>query len=367
MAFIMKLGIIGLPNVGKSTLFNALTKAGAEASNYPFTTIEPNVGVVPVPDSRLDFLAELYSPQRVVPATVEFVDIAGLVKGAGRGEGLGNKFLSHIRQVDAIVHVVRCFDDPNVIHVDGAVEPVRDVETIVYELIFSDMESMERRIARTLKLLKGDKKLEHELAFYHRINANLEKGVPARNIELAEDEIRYYGDLFLLTSKPVLYVANLSEGNIGDPAGNAYCQSLMKAANAEGARILPLCAKVEDEIAQLDDDEKAMFISEMGIGRSGLDRLITECYSMLGLISFMTVNPKEVHAWTVTKGIRAPQAAGKVHTDFERGFIRADVVAFDDLKRAGTYAAAREKAYVRSEGKEYVMKDGDVALFRFNV
>jgi GTP-binding protein YchF len=363
----MKLGIIGLPNVGKSTVFNALTKAGAEASNYPFTTIEPNIGIVAVPDPRLEFLARLYKPQKVTHASIEFVDIAGLVKGAGRGEGLGNKFLSHIRQVDAVIHVVRCFDNQDVMHVDGYVEPARDVETILYELIFADLESLERRIERTQKLLKGDKRHEPELAFYEKLRRSLEKGTPAWKYEPGADELKFLDELFLLTSKPVLYIANIPEKDIGNPASNGYYRSLEGIVMAEGARLLPLCAKIEEEIAQLDDGEKASFLEEMGIGRAGLDRLIAESYSLLGLISFMTVNRNEVRAWTIPEGLRAPQAAGKVHTDFEKGFIRAEVVAFDDLEKSGTYAAAREKARVRSEGKDYVMRDGDVTLFRFNV
>ena len=363
----MKLGIIGLPNVGKSTLFNALTKAGAEASNYPFTTIDPNVGIVPVPDERLDNLTAMYAPQKTTFATVEFVDIAGLVKGASKGEGLGNKFLSHIRQVDSIVHVVRCFEDPNVTHVDGAVGPARDIETIGLELIFADMETLEKRMDKTKKLMKGDKKLEAELAFYEQAYGALEAGTPARKMQVAAEEQKFFDELFLLTAKPVLYVANMSEADIKSPPDNPHYAALEKVAKLEGASVLPLCAKVEAEISELDDDEKAMFLAEMGIERSGLDRLITESYSILGLISFLTAGPKEVRAWTITKGMRAPQAAGKIHTDFEKGFIRAEIVAYDDLMRAGSYAAAREKAYVRSEGKEYVMKDGDVTLFRFNV
>lgn len=363
----MKLGIIGLPNVGKSTLFNALTKAGAEASNYPFTTIDPNVGVVSVPDGRLDRLAEMYSPHKTIYAAVEFVDIAGLVKGASRGEGLGNKFLSHIRQVDAIVHVVRCFIDPNVAHVDGEIGPARDIGTIGLELLFADMESLDKRIDKTRKLIKGDKKLEADLAFFKKIYDNLEKGVPARNLDIADDERRLFDDLFLLTAKPVLYVANLSEPDIATYADSEHYKALSAVARAEGAGILPLCVKVEEEISELDDDEKAMFLSEMGLERSGLDRLIAESYKLLGLISFLTAGPKEVRAWTITKGLRAPQAAGKIHSDFEKGFIRAEIVAYDDLMRAGSYTVAREKAYVRSEGKDYVMRDGDVTLFRFNV
>jgi len=363
----MKLGIIGLPNVGKSTVFNALTKAGAEASNYPFTTIEPNVGIVAVPDPRLDFLAKLYKPQKVTYATIEFVDIAGLVKGAGRGEGLGNKFLSHIRQVDALIHVVRCFDNPGVMHVNGEIEPVRDVETIIYELIFADMESLEKLIDKTSKLLKGDKKYEPELAFYERLHRSLEKGIPARQFEYGDDERKYYDDLFLLTVKPVLYIANIPEKDVPNPDLNVYFKSLKILAEREGSGLLPICAKIEEEIAALGDDEREFFQNELGLDRSGLDRLIFESYRLLGLISFMTVNNKEVRAWTISRGLRAPQAAGKVHTDFEKGFIRADIVAFDDLERSGTYAAARERALVRSEGREYVMRDGDVALFRFNI
>jgi len=363
----MKLGITGLPNVGKSTLFNALTRAGAEASNYPFTTIEPNFGVVPVPDPRLDSLAKIFLPQKIINATVEFVDIAGLVKGAGRGEGLGNKFLSHIRQVDAIVHVVRCFEASNVSHVDGGIDPARDMETIDYELLFSDMETVEKKIDRTKKLLKGDKSLEAGVAFYERVYAGLEKGTPGRNQEIDAKERRLFEDLFLLTAKPVLYVANLSEADLADVSQSPRYLAVSAAARAEGAAVLPLCVKIEEELSELGEDDKALFLAEMGLERSGLDRLIAESYSLLGLISFFTTLSKEVRAWTITNGTRAPQAAGKIHTDFEKGFIRAEVVSFGDLTRVGSFAAAREKAYVRLEGKEYTMRDGDVVIFRFNV
>ncbi len=364
----MKLGIVGLPNVGKSTLFNAITKAGAEIANYPFCTIEPNVGIVAVPDERLDKLAEMYDPEKVTPTTVEFVDIAGLVKGASKGEGLGNKFLSHIREVDAIVHVVRCFDDSNIVHVDGSVNPSRDIETINLELIFADLEMLDKRIDRTRKMLKGgDKKFQIEIELYERIKAALEGGTPVRAMDFSAEELLLVDQLFLLTSKPVLYTANVSEDDLQSGKPNPYLDELMKLASGEGSEVLVICAKIEEEITQLEDEEKAMFLEELGLKESGLDRLIRASYKLLGLMSFLTAGPQEVRAWTIVRGTKAPQAAGKIHSDFERGFIRAEIVAYDDLIRCGTYNAAREKGLVRSEGKDYVMQDGDVTLFRFNV
>ena len=364
----MKLGIVGLPNVGKSTLFNALTNAGAESANYPFCTIEPNVGVVAVPDSRLDYLAKMHNPEKYTPAVIEFVDIAGLVKGASKGEGLGNKFLSHIREVDAILHVIRCFEDDNIIHVDGTINSLRDLETINLELIFSDIEMVERRIDRTKKAMKGDKTLAAELEVFERLHTALSEGKCAREVELDESDRAYLYDTPLLTMKPVIYVANVSESEAGaEPVGNRNFDALKAQAEREHSQIIPICAQLEAEIAELEGEEKALFLEDMGISESGLDRLIKASYSLLGLISYLTAGPQEVRAWTIVKGTKAPGAAGKIHSDFERGFIRAEIVSFDDLVKHGSMNAVKEAGLYRSEGKDYVMKDGDIVLFRFNV
>lgn len=363
----MKLGIVGLPNVGKSTLFNALTNAGAQSANYAFCTIEPNVGIVPVPDERLDRLAEMYKPHKVTPATIEFVDIAGLVKGASKGEGLGNKFLSHIREVDAIIHVVRCFDDDNILHVDGKVDPQRDIETINLELILSDAEILDRRIDRDTKALKGDKTVAKELEFLKRIRAELDNGVCARAVEMTEVEREVLSTVALLTSKPVIYACNMSEQDFANINDNEYVKAVKKIAAAEGSQVLPICAEFEAQLADLDKEEREMFLQDAGIASGGLDLLIQKSYDLLGLMSFLTAGEQEVRAWTIKKGTKAPQAAGKIHTDFERGFIRAEVVSYDELIECGSMAVAKEKGLVRSEGKEYVMQDGDVVLFRFNV
>lgn len=364
----MKIGIVGLPNVGKSTLFNAITKAGAESANYPFCTIEPNVGMVCVPDKRIEELGKMYETQKTTYATIEFVDIAGLVKGASKGEGLGNKFLSHIRETDAIAHVVRCFEDDNIVHVNGKIDPIGDIETISLELVFADIETLEKRMDRVGKMTKsGDKKAIAEMELLRRLKSHLEEGKPVRTFDMTDDEKDTLKDAFFLTDKKVIYVANVNESQLPTIDTDPNVQKVREYAKAEGAEVIALCAKLEEELSELDDEDKEMMMQDYGIAESGLDQLIKASYSLLGLISFLTSGKDECRAWTIKKGTKAPQAAGKIHTDFERGFIKAEVVSYDDLMKYGSYAATREKGLVRLEGKDYVVKDGDIILFRFNV
>ena len=365
----MKLGIVGLPNVGKSTLFNSLTKAGAESANYPFCTIDPNVGVVTVPDERLNLLGDFYKSKKVTPAVIEFVDIAGLVKGASKGEGLGNQFLANIREVDAIVHVVRCFEDSNVVHVDGSIDPLRDIETINLELVFSDLEILERRIAKVTKTARMDKEAAKELTFLEKVKAHLEEGQLAITLETEnEDEDAWLATYNLLTAKPVIYAANVAEDDIADDgANNQYVQAVRKYAAKQNSEVFVICAQIEEEISELDEDERKMFLEDLGLTESGLEKLVRASYHLLGLMSFLTAGEDETRAWTIKIGTKAPQAAGKIHTDFERGFIKAEVVNYQDLLDCGSYAGAREKGLVRMEGQDYVVQDGDVILFRFNV
>ena len=364
----MKLGIVGLPNVGKSTLFNAITNAGAGAANYPFCTIEPNVGIVAVPDKRLDVLTKMYDSEKTTPAVIEFVDIAGLVKGASKGEGLGNKFLSNIREVDAVVHVVRCFSNDDIVHVEGNIDPARDIEIINMELIFSDIEMLERKIDKTHKMIKADKKYQAEYDFFVKVKNFLNTGKTASAFDCSSEEKELLNTVALLSNKPVIYAANLSEDDfIKGVDDNPYLKQVQAAADCTNAEVLPICAGIEADISDMSEEDRKMFLSEIGLNESGLDRLIKKCYKLLGLISYLTAGKKESRAWTITKGMTAPQAAGKIHTDFERGFIRAEVVFYDDLISCGTMQTAKEKGLVRSEGKEYIVKDGDVILFRFNV
>ena len=363
----MKIGIVGLPNVGKSTMFNAITNAGAECANYPFCTIEPNIGVVPVPDERLEVLTKMFNAKKTTPAVVEFVDIAGLVKGASKGEGLGNKFLSHIREVDSIVEVVRCFEDSNIVHVDGKIDPIRDIETINLELIFADIETIEKRLEKAKKMLKSDKKYQEEIDVLNKIKVNLEEGKPARILNLTEDENDIIKDMFLLTMKPILYIANISESQITDMENDNNLKKVIEYADKENSKVIPLCVKIEEELTLLDENDKKEMLHELGLEESGLDKLIKASYDLLGLMSFLTAGEPEVRAWTIKKGTKAPEAAGKIHSDIQRGFIKAEVVTYDELIKCGSMQNAKEKGLVRSEGKDYIMKDGDIVLFKFNV
>ena len=363
----MKIGIIGLPNVGKSTMFNSITKAGAECANYPFCTIEPNVGVVPVPDERLDELTKMYQPQKTTHAVIEFVDIAGLVKGASKGEGLGNKFLSHIRETDSICEVVRCFNDSNVVHVDGSVDPIRDIETINLELIFADIETVNKRLDKARKNLKADKKYQQEIDLLEKIKESLENGISARAIDFNEEEQELVKEMFLLTTKPILYIANISEEQLENAENDKMVQKVKEYAAKEKAEVIPLCVKIEEELSGLEDEDKKEMLEALGLAESGLDKVIKKSYDLLGLMSFLTAGEPEVRAWTIKKGTKAPQAAGKIHSDIERGFIKAEVVSYSDLMNEGSMVNAKEKGLVRSEGKEYIMQDGDIVLFKFNV
>ena len=363
----MKLGIVGLPNVGKSTMFNAITNAGAECANYPFCTIEPNIGVVPVPDERLDVLTNMYNPEKTTHAVIEFVDIAGLVKGASKGEGLGNKFLSHIREVDSIIEVVRCFENANVVHVDGDINPIRDIETINFELIFADIETVDKRLDKAKKMLKADKKYQQEINLLEKIKSVLESGKSARTINFTDEEKELLKDTYLLTTKPILYIANVSEEQLADANNNPYVQKVKEYAKSENAEVIPLCVKIEEELSGLDDNDKKEMLEALGLEESGLNKVIKVSYNLLGLMSFLTAGEPEVRAWTIKKGTKAPEAAGKIHSDIQRGFIRAEVVSYNDLIKEGSMIKAKEKGLVRFEGKDYIMQDGDIVLFRFNV